>query len=43
MRLSGWRDEDRIERFLADLGKGPTAMLFRCVVCGTHLAYADSS
>ncbi|MFE9256774.1 CbrC family protein [Streptomyces sp. NPDC006879] len=38
----GW-PPDGIEDFLARLDKEsqPTAYLFRCRVCGTHLAYAD--
>ncbi|MET7731099.1 CbrC family protein [Streptomyces sp. NPDC005402] len=37
-----WPD-DRFEDFLASLDKDdqPTAYLFRCRVCATHLAYAD--
>jgi uncharacterized protein CbrC (UPF0167 family) len=32
-----------VERFLASLTKEgqPTAYLFRCRICATHLAYAD--
>jgi hypothetical protein len=30
--------EDQLEHFLTHLGDGATAMLFRCTVCGTHLA-----
>ncbi|WP_233273522.1 CbrC family protein [Streptomyces broussonetiae] len=38
----GWEAEP-VERFLAALDKNgqPTAYLFRCRVCGTHLARAD--
>ncbi|URN14485.1 CbrC family protein [Streptomyces radiopugnans] len=43
LRIEGWNDEDRLERFLTHLGEGATAMLFRCTVCGTHLAYTDAS
>lgn len=43
MRLDGWHDEKQLEQFLAHLGRTATAMLFRCTVCGTHLAYVDSS
>ncbi|OWA10089.1 hypothetical protein B9W62_12420 [Streptomyces sp. CS113] len=43
MRLDGWHDQSRLERFLVGLGKGASAMLFRCTGCGTHLAYADAS
>ncbi len=43
LRLDGHRDESRLERLLARLGEGMTAMLFRCTVCGAHLAYADAS
>jgi uncharacterized protein CbrC (UPF0167 family) len=43
MRLDGRHDEDRLEHFLTHLGDGATAMLFRCTVCGSHLAYADAS
>ncbi len=43
MRLDGWRDENQLEYFLTHLGDGATAMLFRCIVCGAHLAYADAS
>ncbi|WP_340562604.1 CbrC family protein [Streptomyces sp. GSL17-111] len=41
MRVDGWHDERRLECFLAGLGSGPMAMLFRCTECGTHLAYPD--
>ncbi len=43
MRLDGWHDESRLERFLTRIGEDATAMLFRCTVCGTHLAYTDAS
>lgn len=43
LRLSGWHDAAQLEDFLANLGGGATAMLFRCTVCGSHLAYADAS
>ncbi|MER7485882.1 CbrC family protein [Streptomyces sp. NPDC126497] len=43
LRLDGRHDEARLERFLTRLGEGASAMLFRCTVCGTHLAYADAS
>ncbi|SNX88584.1 hypothetical protein SAMN06272735_9048 [Streptomyces sp. TLI_55] len=43
MRLDGWHDENQLEHFLTRLGDGATAMLFRCTVCGVHLAYADAS
>ena len=38
----GW-DDHQITAYLASLTKGgsPTAYLFRCLVCGTHLAYSD--
>ena len=38
----GW-DERQITEYLVSLTKGgsPTAYLFRCLVCGTHLAYSD--
>ena len=38
----GW-DEREITDYLNSLAKGdsPTAYLFRCLVCGTHLAYSD--
>ncbi|MGW0185775.1 CbrC family protein [Streptomyces sp. NPDC003362] len=41
--LDGRHGEGQLEKFLADLGAGATAMLFRCTVCGAHLAYADAS
>ncbi|SEG93217.1 hypothetical protein SAMN05216223_12756 [Actinacidiphila yanglinensis] len=43
MRLDGWRDEARIVEFLTRLGSSASAMLFRCTVCGTHVAYVDAS
>ncbi|MEU8874093.1 CbrC family protein [Streptomyces javensis] len=43
MRIGGWHDGSRLERFLTHLGEGATAMLFRCTVCGAHLCYADAS
>ncbi|OPF79346.1 hypothetical protein VT50_0216845 [Streptomyces antioxidans] len=43
MRLDGWHDEARLEQFLTHLGEAATAMLFRCTVCGDHLAYVDAS
>ncbi|WP_406733534.1 CbrC family protein [Streptomyces sp. NBC_01794] len=43
LRMGGWHDSARLEYFLTHLGEGATAMLFRCTVCGTHLAYADAS
>lgn len=43
LRLGGWHDEAQLERFLAHLGQGASAMLFRCTVCGSHLAYVDAS
>lgn len=38
----GW-DDEQITEYLESLRKGgsPTAYLFRCLVCGTHLAYSD--
>ncbi len=38
----GWHDQ-QITEYLASLTKGgsPTAYLFGCLVCGTHLAYSD--
>lgn len=41
--MGGWHDAAQLEQFLTHLGEGATAMLFRCTVCGTHLAYADAS
>jgi uncharacterized protein len=43
LRRDGWHDADQLERFLTNLGNGATAMLFRCTICGAHLAYADAS
>ncbi|WP_416530795.1 CbrC family protein [Streptomyces coelicoflavus] len=43
LRIDGHHDESRLERLLTHLGEGMTAMLFRCTVCGAHLAYADAS
>lgn len=43
MRLHGWPDEAQLDQFLTHLGASATAMLFRCTVCGRHLAYVDSS
>ncbi|MEV0241999.1 CbrC family protein [Streptomyces sp. NPDC050674] len=43
MRVDGRHDEARLEHFLTSLGEGASAMLFRCTVCGTHLAYVDAS
>ncbi|MER6858618.1 telomere-protecting terminal protein Tpg [Streptomyces pilosus] len=43
MRLDGWRDGNQLEHFLTHLGDGASAMLFRCTVCGAHLAYVDAS
>lgn len=45
LRLDGgWRDERRLEAFLIHLGNGgASAMLFRCLHCGHHLAYTDAS
>ncbi|POX50897.1 hypothetical protein C3488_13070 [Streptomyces sp. Ru72] len=43
MRIDGLRDEHQLENFLTHLGEGATAMLFRCTICGDHLAYADAS
>jgi uncharacterized protein CbrC (UPF0167 family) len=41
-RASGW-PADQIDRYMAALTKDgqPTAYLFRCLVCGVHLAYSD--
>ncbi|MET9293636.1 CbrC family protein [Streptomyces sp. NPDC003077] len=40
----GW-PADQVEHYLASLDKDgePTAYLFRCRVCGTHLAFSDFS
>jgi uncharacterized protein CbrC (UPF0167 family) len=43
MRLDGWHDEAQVEQFLTHLGESASAMLFRCTVCSTHLAYVDAS
>ncbi|WNO69467.1 CbrC family protein [Streptomyces sp. AM2-3-1] len=43
IRLDGWHDAQQREQFLQSLGHGATAMLFKCTVCGTHLAYTDAS
>ncbi|MFF4474434.1 CbrC family protein [Streptomyces sp. NPDC001599] len=43
LRMDGCHDESRLESLLTHLGGGMTAMLFRCTVCGDHLAYADAS
>jgi uncharacterized protein CbrC (UPF0167 family) len=43
MRLGGWRDQGQLEQFLTHLGDSAIALLFRCTVCGTHLAYVDAS
>ncbi|MGW1591375.1 CbrC family protein [Streptomyces sp. NPDC002386] len=43
MRLAGWHDAQHLDQFLQGLGHGATAMLFKCTVCGTHLAYTDAS
>ncbi|MEU9879257.1 CbrC family protein [Streptomyces phaeochromogenes] len=43
LRMSGWHDAAKLEHFLTHLGQGASAMLFRCTVCGTHLAYVDAS
>ncbi|MFJ6572104.1 CbrC family protein [Streptomyces sp. NPDC091292] len=43
LRISGWHDAPQLENFLTHLGNCASAMLFRCTVCGTHLAYADAS
>ncbi|MET9378827.1 CbrC family protein [Streptomyces sp. NPDC002992] len=43
LRMNGWHDASQLEHFLTHLGEGPSAMLFRCTVCGTHLAYTDAS
>jgi uncharacterized protein CbrC (UPF0167 family) len=41
--MGGWHDASQLENFLTHLGQGASAMLFRCTVCGTHLAYIDAS
>ncbi|MGW1544124.1 CbrC family protein [Streptomyces sp. NPDC002309] len=43
LRIGGRREASQVESFLTHLGHGTSAMLFRCTVCGTHLAYADAS
>ncbi|WP_107063728.1 CbrC family protein [Streptomyces sp. NRRL B-24720] len=43
LRMGGWHDASQLENFLTHLGQGASAMLFRCTVCGTRLAYADAS
>ncbi|CAM5230206.1 UPF0167 protein [Streptomyces spiroverticillatus] len=43
LRMGGWHDASRLENFLTHLGQEANAMLFRCTVCDTHLAYADAS
>ncbi|MEU7644732.1 CbrC family protein [Streptomyces huasconensis] len=43
LRMSGWHDEAQLDSFLTCLGEAATALLFRCTVCGTHLAYGDAS
>jgi uncharacterized protein CbrC (UPF0167 family) len=43
LRSEGWHDAKSLEVLLTRLGEGATAMLFRCTVCGTHLAYVDGS
>lgn len=43
LRIGGWRDAPQVESLLTHLGQGASAMLFRCTVCGTHLAYLDGS
>ncbi|MFE1560028.1 CbrC family protein [Streptomyces sp. NPDC058734] len=43
LRMDGRHDESHLEIFLTHLGQEASAMLFRCTVCGTHLAYADAS
>ncbi|MFI7336394.1 CbrC family protein [Streptomyces sp. NPDC050085] len=40
-RTPGWHDAARLDRFLTHLGEGATAMLFRCTICDTRLAYAS--
>ncbi|MEV6237278.1 CbrC family protein [Lentzea sp. NPDC051838] len=42
--LRGWPD-DQIDWYVDALSRdgSPTAYLFRCRVCGTHLAYSDST
>jgi uncharacterized protein CbrC (UPF0167 family) len=43
MRLEGWHDAPKLEKYLQNLGQGATAMLFKCTVCGDYLAYTDAS
>ncbi|MFI6938515.1 CbrC family protein [Streptomyces sp. NPDC050418] len=43
LRLGGWHDADQLEEFVQNLGGGASAMLFRCTICGDHLAYTDFS
>ncbi|MET9520510.1 CbrC family protein [Streptomyces sp. NPDC002994] len=43
LRMDGWHGASQLEHFLTHLREGASAMLFRCTVCGTHLAYADAS
>ncbi|UQI49667.1 CbrC family protein (plasmid) [Streptomyces sp. HU2014] len=43
LRMDGWHDVSQLEHFLTHLGQGASAMLFRCVVCDTHIAYVDAS
>ncbi|WP_329331530.1 CbrC family protein [Streptomyces sp. NBC_00663] len=43
LRIGGWHDPAQLEQFLTHLGEAATAMLFRCTICGTHLAYVDAS
>jgi uncharacterized protein CbrC (UPF0167 family) len=44
-QVSGWGlDADDVEAFVGSLDPdgASTAYLFRCLTCGTHLAYADA-
>ncbi|MFF7129354.1 CbrC family protein [Streptomyces sp. NPDC016566] len=43
LRIDGRHDAAQLEQCLTHLGEGATAMLFRCTVCDTCLAYADAS
>ncbi len=43
MRRDGRHDDEQLEDFLTHLGGDATALLFRCTVCGIHLAYADAA
>ncbi|MBT2388977.1 CbrC family protein [Streptomyces sp. ISL-1] len=43
LRIDGRHDAAQLEQFLAHLGEGATAVLFRCTDCDTHLTYADAS